>query len=320
MPPKTLQEIAYYRTGGTFDRLCAPTSVEMLAATAAALRRDRTPYFLLGAGSNSLIMDDHWPGAVLVFERLRTLRVEGHNIIAGAGVTNSELAEAAHKASLAGAAWLYGLPGQLGATTRMNARCYDGEIGQVVDSVAAVSTGGQIKTYPNSAVFRGYKDTIFIENGEMVAEVSIRLQPGDPVGIAEQMRFCRDDRERKRQFLHPSCGCVFRNDYRVGVPSGLLLDKAGVRRYSNGRVEISPWHANFVFNRGASAREILLVTMAMRERVYHEFGVWLAYEMEILGRLPTDLAARVNEIREPKHQEEKLAVLRASMAPTAREP
>lgn len=306
-----LKTISYYQTGGTCERLCAPTSVSELSQTMATLHHEQQPFFLLGAGSNSLVMDDHWPGAVVIFSGMVKSGIEQSLVTAQAGLENTRFSELCWQSALQGVAWMYWLPGQLGSTVRMNARCYGGEISQVVDSVTAVTAEGEIKTYAGQAVFRGYKDTIFMSNNEVVAEIRFRLTPGDPVAIRQQMEFCKADREAKRQFLYPSCGCVFKNDYRAGIPSGLLLEKAGVRKLSGKRLEISPYHANFIFNKGASAREILETALTMRDMTYEKFGVWLAFEMELLGVIPDDLNSRLHQRLEPAYKEMELAPLRA---------
>ncbi len=305
-----LSEISYYQTGGTCDLLTSPGSVQELADLMSRIHADQTPYFLLGAGSNSLVMDDHWPGIVVMFDQLKGLTTIDHQVIAEAGVSNTQLAEHCLVPGLSGAEWMYYLPGQLGATVRMNARCYGGEISGIVKTVTTVTQDGQIRQYDNKGIFLGYKDTIFMTNREVVASVVLTLKPGEPEEIRKQMDTCRKDREQKHQFVHPSCGCVFKNDYTAGVPSGLLLDKAGVREFSTDQVEISPWHANFLFNRGASARQILETALNMREAVYEMFGVWLAFEMEILGSVPKDLKTRLLESREPQLHESEIAPLR----------
>jgi len=305
-----LRDVSYYQTGGSCEQWIAPNSVAELAEEMARIRRDRTPYFLLGAGSNALIMDEHWPGAVIMFNRLQGLTLNNGRVLAEAGVENTRLAEQCLESSLAGAEWMNCLPGQLGATVRMNARCYEGEISRIVESVTVVTPQGQVKNYRDKAVFRGYKDTIFMSNREVVAAVELKLKPGDREQIAHRMTLCKADREKKHQFDYPSCGCVFKNDYTAGVPSGLLLESVGVKSFSTDLVEISPYHANFLFNKGASARQILDTTFRMREAVYHQFGIWLEYEMEILGVLPNDLKDQVSEMKENKMNEHEIAPLR----------
>lgn len=150
-----------------------------------------------------------------------------------------------------------------------------------------------------------------MDNGAIVATAVLELQEGMRGSIETRMQFYEQDRVKKGQFLYPTCGCVFKNDYTVGVPSGMLLDKAGAHKLSRPEVALNPKHANFVYNKGAGSRDILELTLAMRELVYREYGVWMEFEMEILGDLPADLKARVEEKRLNQLRTDKLEPLRA---------
>jgi UDP-N-acetylmuramate dehydrogenase len=304
-----LKELSYYQTGGSCDRIVYPESIQDLADVMAGIYKEKTRYFILGAGSNSLIMDDHWPGVVIVLKEMQSVSVSGNNVIAQAGLTNTLFAQKCLEACLEGASWMSHLPGFLGSSIRMNARCYGGEVSNIVNSVTVVTREGEIKSYGADEVFLGYKKTIFMENTDIIAKAEFSLKTGDKQKIANHMAFCRMDREQKHQFLHPSCGCVFKNDYSTGVPSGLLLEEAGVRRFNRNRVEISSYHANFVFNKGTTAREILEVTLEMRDAVHEQFGVWLEYEMEILGIIPEDLKEEVIKKRNQDLNLQRLAPL-----------
>jgi len=308
-----LSELAYYKTGGTCLELHSPRTLGELSAAMAFIHQRRLPFFILGGGTNSLVLDEHFPGAVISFSGMRRLEIVGTAVHAEAGVDNTILAEACRDHSLQGVAWMNRLPGQVGGTVRMNARCYGGEISQVVERVTSVCPDGTVKEYTDRSVFRGYKDTVFMNNGEVIAQVVIRTQPGERLAIQQDMDRCADDRIAKGQFLHPSCGCVFKNDYAVGVPSGMLLEAAGVKVLSHPLLMINRQHCNFVFNLGATSRDILEFTMLMRESVFQKFGVWLEYEMEILGALPEDLVGRVSENRTQNLHEEALSPLRERM-------
>ncbi len=305
-----LRDLTYYRTGGTCTQLLEPHSVEELAEAVFRMNGSGIPYFLLGAGSNSLVMDQHWPGAVVCFRNLNRISSDGSRVVAEAGVDNSDFADFCRKAALDGASWMYRLPGQLGSTIRMNARCYSGEISRIVHSVTVVTRRGGVKTYSGKEVFLGYKRTLLAGSGDIVVSAEFVLQKGEPENILRHMKACEADRESKHQFLHPSCGCVFKNDYEIGVPSGLLLEEADARRFSSDRVEISPYHANFVFNKGATAGRLLETTLKMREAVYRKFGVWLEYEMELLGIVPGDLKEGFLERRPRKLRPTEIIPLR----------
>lgn len=306
-----LKDLAYYHTGGRCQALYEPRSLEDLSRIVKALHATQQKYFILGGGTNSLVMDEDYPGAVIVFTRMKRIQIEGHKLYAEAGADNSDVANAAQEAGLEGIDWMFRLPGQIGGTVRMNARCYGGEMSQVVTQVDAVMPDGAVQSFAREdKIFRGYKDTVFMNNGAIVTGCQIELKPGNKATIASRMKFFEEDRTKKGQFRYPTCGCVFKNNYQLGIPSGMLLEKAGVHKLSGARVAINPDHANFVYNKGAASREILEMTLKMREQVYQNFGVWLEYEMEILGNIPNDLASQVFEKKPESWQEDKLQALR----------
>lgn len=306
-----LKNYAYYGTGGCCRVLHEPRTIEELSQILKKIHAEKTPYFVLGGGTNSLVLDNPFPGDVIIFSQMKTIRREGHDLVCGAGADNTEVSVAALDADLAGISWMNRLPGQIGATVRMNARCYGGEISQVVSSVRAVLPDGTVKHYtPADGIFKGYKDTLFMDNGAVIAEATLSLTPGDQTTIRQHMDFCMNDRIAKGQFDYPTCGCVFKNNYAVGVPSGMLLDRADARSLNTPQVSLNPQHANFVYNKGAGSDDILRFTLAMQEKVYQEFGVWMEYEMEILGQLPPEQLRRVRELRPSHIDEAKITPLR----------
>lgn len=313
----SLAPYSAFRTGGTCRYFWQPESIEEIARELPQLAG--IPLYLLGAGSNSLLSDSPWPGMVMQFDKLAMCEPTDTGFLCGPGVVNSQLAEKARDRGLAGAAWMYRLPGQLGATIRMNARCYGGEISQCVDQVTTVTSQGQIKTYMVSSgaptpVFRGYKDTIFMQNREIVVQAHIQLQPGPRAPIEALMERIEKDRTSKGHFDFPTCGCVFKNNYapEVSVSSGLLLEMAGSKSMKTPNARVSDKHGNFIFNHNsASSEEILTLSLDMREAVWQEFGVWLAYEMELLGEFPAALLARFREERPPLYRKAQLAEAKA---------
>ena len=304
-----LSQLSYFATGGTCDKLYPPRSHQQLQEIVGGLFKQGVRYFVLGAGTNSLVSDDHWHGAVISCHRLDKIsKVSDHEIICQAGVNNRAIVAYCLQHGLSGAEWMTELPGQIGATTRMNARCYGGEISQLVSKVKVVTATGLSQSYHtvNDRIFRGYKDTLFMDNGDVISEVHLSLQKGDRDSIAEKMQRIAYDRTTKGQFLHPSCGCVFKNDYQIGIPSGALLDRADVRRFSGERVFVSPNHANFIFNDGGSSQEIAELTVQMRQAVYEKFGVWLAYELEFLGDFPIEMQQAINRQQRPQPKQQLL--------------
>ena len=118
-----LRHFSYYKTGGGCRYFFAPTSEEELQRDLALIARDGLSLFILGGGTNSLVMDEFWDGAVLSLHALKRLERVQNRITVLAGVDNSDFATYAKETGLKGAEWMYGLPGQIGGSVRMNARC-----------------------------------------------------------------------------------------------------------------------------------------------------------------------------------------------------
>ena len=292
--PSSLRDLSYFKTGGECLGIFAPSSTEELQDILRHQIPAHQPVFFLGGGSNSLISDDFFPGYVISSQRLSSLRFKPpHTLHGGSGVLNSDVVSYALTHQLKGVAWLSGLPGQLGGTTRMNARCYGSEIADIIYHITTVSRSGQIHHYPKpSHLFYGYKDTYFMKAEEFITEISFRLSMADPPSLLKEKQlgeFCQTDRTSKGQYLYPSCGCVFKNHYSIGVPSGLLLDLAGLKNHTLGGAQVSGFHGNFIYNRHGTSEDIFQLSTFMREEVYRVFGVWLDYEMEFLGQFSSHI-------------------------------
>jgi UDP-N-acetylmuramate dehydrogenase len=292
-----IRDHGYYGIGGQVRYFFEPSCEDELCDVITYLSGHSISYLFIGGGSNTLFSDEVWPEGVISFGKMtRIEQVGSEHLLVEAGVNNTTLANFAADQNLCGAGWMNRLPGQLGGTIRMNARCYGGEISQIVEEVRCVTRDGRRMNFESPDMFRGYKNTVFMENAFAISGARIKLKHGDIAKERALMEHCQSDRIAKGQFTYPSCGCIFKNDYQAGVPSGKLLEASGVKEFRSKGLLVNPHHANFVFNTGgASSRDLLELSFAMRDAVFQKFGVWLEYEMEILGQLPQDLRALLNK-------------------------
>ncbi len=123
--------------------------------------------------------------------------------------------------------------------------------------------------------------------GELILEAAFRLEPADDAAvtrIARVMRERRADREVKGHYRLPSAGSVFKNDRGFGAPTGVLLDRLGLRGKRIGDAMVSPWHANIFVNAGdATASDMReLIELAQRE-ARASLGVDLEPEILMVG-------------------------------------
>jgi UDP-N-acetylmuramate dehydrogenase len=276
----------YYGIGGTAAYFARPRSVEDVRSCLAWARNRSLPIAVLGSGSNSLFADGLFNGVVICLSELTTCYWETEDTLyAEAGVTNTELAEICLDAGRAGAAWMYRMPGQLGATVRMNARCYGGEISQIAVQIFTIDVHGLLHIHSGGDVFQGYKKTLLMDGPEIV--IAARLHFPTRAARTELLSFmenCEADRHRKHHFDHPSCGSTFKNNYTVGRPSGQIFDTCGLKGERRGQSEVSQFHANFVWNLGnATASDMLSLAAHMRERAQKLCQADLELEVQPIG-------------------------------------
>ncbi len=290
----SLASKAYYGIGGTARFVAIPESVAQLSSLLLWNRAQRLPLALMGSGSNILFSDDDFPGTVLSLEKMqRMFWLSDDELFCEAGVENSAIAEALCDAGKSGGEWLYRLPGQIGATVRMNGRCFGGEVSQMTTGILTLSLDGTLHWQLPDAVFLGYKHTALMEHPAIVVGVRLRCAENRPTKVIRQtMLEHEEERTKKHHFDFPSCGSTFKNNYALGRPSGAIFEELGFKGESEGGAVVSNHHANFIFNKGgATADDVLRLAARMRTAAIERVGVALDLEVECVGRFDAALLA-----------------------------
>ena len=124
-----------FRAGGRADIFVKLGSAGTLRRLIRYLKDKSIPFVVIGNGSNILVSDEGYRGAVISFEDT-ALRLEEdkEGISAGAGVPLNRLSKFALENSLSGLEFAAGIPGKVGGALYMNAGAYDGEMKNVVES------------------------------------------------------------------------------------------------------------------------------------------------------------------------------------------
>ena len=287
-----LSTVGYYAIGGEARWVARPRSVAELASALDRCRQLGLPVIIAGKGSNMLFSDEEFPGVVIVLDAMnRLFRVSNSLFFCEAGVENTEAALAIQRAGRSGGEWLYRLPGTIGATVRMNGRCYGREISAVTKSVVTVGLDGAVRWRTAGEVFLGYKETSLMRSPEIVVGAMLEFADEDaPEAIETRMQEYGNDRDAKHQFDFPSCGSTFKNSYEAGRPSGQIFDALGFRGRREGGAQVSDHHANFIFNTGgARATDVLKLCAAMRTGAREQAGAALELELQCAGLFKTAL-------------------------------
>jgi len=281
-----LSTVGYYAIGGEARWLAEPRNVRELAALLAWCRSRELPVIVTGKGSNMLFSDEEFPGVVVSTASMQRMwQVSSKRFFCEAGVENSEVATRLREAGLSGGEWLYRLPGMIGATVRMNGRCYGKEVSEVTAGLVTVTLDGTVRWRSKEEVFRGYKHTSLMDGREIVAGVLLEFSDARPEEqIRSVMQEYELDRNAKHQFDYPSCGSTFKNSYAAGKPSGQIFESLGFKGRREGGAKVSDHHANFIFNTGgAKAVDVLHLAAAMRTAAREDAGAELELELQCAG-------------------------------------
>lgn len=273
-----------FRTGGPASLFIRPASTEELRQVISLFKRAEVDYFVLGNGSNLLVSDRGYEGAIISTEKFTDIRLEAENrIFAQAGVMNSKVATFARDNSLTGFEFAAGIPGTIGGAVIMNAGAYGGEMKQVVKEVKALSSDGEIIRLDNKALNFGYRQSALKGKNFVVLSASIELENGDRDKISEYMQELAAKRREKQPLEFPSAGSTFKRP--EGYFAGKLIEDANLRGYTVGGAQVSEKHCGFVVNKGgATSTDIYKLICDVREKVLETSGVTLEPEVIMLGK------------------------------------
>lgn len=272
-----------FRIGGPADYFIMPGTAEELAQVIRLCREADVPFYIMGNGSNLLVGDKGYRGAVIqIFKRMNEVRVEDDCIYAQAGALLSKIAAEALKAGLGGFEFASGIPGTLGGALMMNAGAYGGEMKQVLKSAEVLDMEGNVFSLPVEEMELGYRTSIFSKKGYIVLGAEIVLQPGSPQEIREKMDDLKERRVTKQPLEYGSAGSTFKRP--EGYFAGKLIQEAGLRGFRVGDAQVSEKHCGFVINRGnATAAEVVRLMNEVTDRVEKNSGVRLEPEVKRIG-------------------------------------
>lgn len=281
-----LSEACTFKIGGPAKYFCAPASGEALRAVVLLARKAGLPVFVLGGGSNVLFKDEGFPGLVASTQRLTHVLANPEGTLrVGAGLLNRDLTALTLLHRFTGFEWASGLPGSVGGGAYMNAKCYGRSFGEIVSKVRVFDLElGEWITLSQADCAFGYKDSIFQHRPYVITDLQLEFTPGDPEAIKQEADRVLADRKAKGQFEYPSAGCVFKNDYSVGVSSGQLIEESGLKGRSVGGVKVFEQHANFIVNTGTgTAKDVRALMDIIKAEVKAKKGVDLEEEVRVVG-------------------------------------
>lgn len=272
-----------WRIGGPADIFVEPAGLRELAQVVTWVRRREFPVYFIGNGSNLLVRDGGIRGVVVKIGRgLSWHSVKETTIVAGAGMGLGTLARLAQANGIGGLEFSLGIPGTVGGAVVMNAGANGSCMAELVQEVLVMNEDGELERWPVANLEFGYRTSSLLGSSLVVVEVTCRGVKRDPARISEEMKRYLERRRATQPLSYPSAGSVFKNPPQGAA--GWLIEKAGCKGLREGDAQVSLLHANFIVNLGkATARDVENLIRQVQQRVYLQFGILLALEVQILG-------------------------------------
>tara|TARA_B100001175_G_scaffold25295_1_gene18728 strand:+ start:1451 stop:2356 length:906 start_codon:yes stop_codon:yes gene_type:complete len=241
--------------------------------------------FILGGGSNTLITDKKYDGAVIKlssnFNNISLLSSD--IIIAGSAASDKSLSEFAMDKGLSGFEFLSCIPGTIGGGIKMNAGCFGREFKDILISIQAINKSGQVITIPVKDINFKYRDS-GLSDDLIFLSASFRGFKKNSSLIKNEMINFKEKKEKAQPTRIKTSGSTFKNpmDQTDKKVWELIKESVSLEK-SFGDASISEKHCNFFVNKGnAKFEDMKKLIEFVSESVLKKTGVKLETEIKIL--------------------------------------
>ena len=241
--------------------------------------------FILGAGSNTLISDNLFDGVVIKLSKnFNNISLLGEDIIiAGSAVSDKTLSEFAIENELSGFEFLSCIPGTVGGGIKMNAGCFGREFKDILISIQAIDSLGNVKTIPSKDIKFEYRknnlpdDLIFLS-------ASFKGKKAKSVEIINKTKELKSKKDKSQPTRIKTSGRTFKNPISQTKKKVWELIKESVPLDQKfGDACISEKHCNFFVNKGnASFKDMSKLINFVSKKVLEKTGIKLEKEIKIL--------------------------------------
>ena len=271
--------------GGPALALAQPETAEELGAILRVCRDNKLPYYVMGAGSNLLFLDEGYSGVVIKLgSSFKSFEFPEASLLrAGAAAPLHQALEAALGHNLGGLECLAGIPGTVGGAVWMNAGSFGRSVGQMVEAVSYVSAEGQAERVRADNLRFSYRRLNGLPQGAVITGADFRLEAGNAEDIKALIQKNLDARAARHPKGVRSAGSVFKNP--PDEPAGRIIEECGLKGLTVGGAQVSEKHANFIINPSgeASAADVLNLVRKIVIEVRERRGLILEPEIRIIG-------------------------------------
>lgn len=278
----SLKKYNTYRIDTKCKYLVFPQNEEELIDILKEIKKEKTKYLVLGNGSNIIFSMDYYNGVIIKLDNLCELKVDGTIVSVGAGYSLIKFANEMIELGLGDLTFAAGIPGQVGASTAMNAGAYNHDMSMIVKKVRVIDDNLDIVELSNKELSFSYRDSFLKKHPEyIVLSTTFELEKHDIAEMKNKVIERRNKRYASQPLNLPSAGSVFRNP--ENMHAGELIEKSNLKGYNVNGAEVSSKHANFIVNNGnATGKDIIKLINIIKEKVKEKYNIELLLEQIII--------------------------------------
>lgn len=278
----SLKKYNTYRVDINCSCLVFPKTEEELISILKVIKDNNIKHIIIGNGSNIIFNTDYYDGIVIKLDYLSKVEYHNNEVTVEAGYSLMKLAIDTISRGLSGLEFAAGIPGEVGASTAMNAGAYNSDMSKVIKEVKVLNDKLEIEVLNNNDLEFSYRDSFLKRNPDyIVLSTTFELTKGDPLEMMNLINERRKKRQASQPLDFPSAGSVFRNP--ENMYAGELIEKSNLKGYSINGAEVSTKHANFIVNNGnASGKDIVELINKIKKEVKMNYNVELKLEQIIV--------------------------------------
>ena len=279
---ETLAKYSWFNLGGPAKILFKPDNTDQLIKFL-KLTKDTLKINCLGAGSNTLIRDAGFNGAIIKLSpKFSYIKEVDENLLeVGAATLDKTLSRFAADNSIAGFEFLSCIPGSVGGAIKMNSGCYGDEISKILISIKAVDFRGNVIEINKDDINFFYRGTNLSED-LIYLSAKFKKIMSDKKLINEKINKFSKQKKLSQPSQIKTCGSTFKNP--KDKKAWQLIKNSNCSEKSFGKASISSKHSNFFVNEGgASSEDIEKLINFVRKQVLEKQNIKLDLEIKIIG-------------------------------------
>ncbi len=275
----------WLKTGGNADIFFIPEDVNDLRKFLKSIKNN-LPFYILGAGSNTLFRDFGFDGAVIKlgknFDYVKFINDKEFKV--GAATNCIKLARFLAKNYATGLEFFSGIPGSIGGAIKMNAGAYGCETSKLLTKIKLLdSKDGKIKEILSKDFKMQYRETSFPDEYIFLEATFKYIKNDNTSENLKKINKLASQRELTQPIQEKTSGSTFKNP--IHKKAWELIQESGCKNYKLGKAHLSRIHSNFIINGGgATSNDIEKLGEKIINKVHQKFGIKLVWEIKIIGR------------------------------------